>query len=178
MHNIWGRIRRWAAGGERAPEPAAPELPAEQGPPENESTCSAGPGLYPRAEAEIVAERLAEDEALRGDLTDAAYGPLLQVVIDLVVARGAAYSSTDELHHAARQLLTALGEAAISGDAAPLALLPSSPLLTAEEVNALLSRMPAQSGAPEDRGGTPEERGLATARTLAGVTGLPGRPDF
>lgn len=119
------------------------------------------------ADVERVVERLAEDEALRGDLTDEGYGPLLAVVADLVVARGERFAVTDDLYVAARRLLVGAVEAASAADVAPLLECAETPLLSQEE-RSILASTPVRAGVPADRAAA------LIAGRLAEATGLGG----
>lgn len=118
----------------------------------------------PPADPERAVERLVEDEALRGALTDAGYAPLLDVVTRLVVARAARFDSTDALHRAARDLLAGAVAAAENADAAPLLAAARPPFIWGGERQELAGALRALA-APGD------EAAEAIARALAEATG-------
>lgn len=70
--------------------------------------------------ARQVIERLAEDEALRRNLTDDAFKPILDLVTSLVPAAAqqvnAQGDAAEQLHQSARQLVQGLAAAVTSGD--------------------------------------------------------------
>lgn len=72
------------------------------------------------AVARQVIERLAEDEALRRNLTDDAFKPILELVTSLVPAAAARASvqadAAEQLSQSARQLVLGLSAAVTSGD--------------------------------------------------------------
>ncbi|TAK31337.1 MAG: hypothetical protein EPO21_17730 [Chloroflexota bacterium] len=98
--------------------------------------------------AQTATETLIEDEALRGDLTDWEYQPLL----DWAVARIAhcATQAADQEDPRAyldacidgvRQILRAVGEALADRDASPIADAVSSPAVDAADVGAVRARL-------------------------------------
>lgn len=121
------------------------------------------------ANAERAVERILDDEALRGDLEDAGYGPLLSVVTKLADARAASFPTTDALYAASRQLLATAVAAASDGNANPLASA-VHPLLTSEEEAAFRAQLPRL-------GADPNQNAPAIARALAAATGTPLEED-
>jgi hypothetical protein len=150
--------------------PATDAAPAPSPPPES-ATSSSAPAVQAMPQsnapatqtdaagagdlAQRVAERLSEDEALRGSLTDAGFGPLLDWATNIVTAAAHRTSASgaanaDTLSDAARNLLRALVQAAESGDASSVHDAFSQPLFTAEESSTLrgaLADLPAQGDA-------------------------------
>jgi len=126
-----------------------------------------GPELQPHRfdESErisrLVSERLAEDERLRGDLTDAGFGPVLNLVTSLVPAAAAratagpdAANAEDAVSHAARGLARAMVDAASSGDVDGLSAALSEPILTAdaaERARAAIANEQEWPNSPDER---------------------------
>jgi hypothetical protein len=102
-----------------------------------------------RPNVQRVVERLSEDEALRGDLTDAGYGALFGAVVSLAEARGAQCASTDELYVATRALLAGAVAAAEGSDPVSVLGAATAPLITPEE-QATLSAALAELSGPAD----------------------------
>jgi hypothetical protein len=129
---------------EAQPEPAA-EAPA---------TAEAEAAPDADAVAQTVAERLSEDESLRGDLTDDGFSPVLNWAIDLATTAATRLPDADALSAGIRGLVRGLVQAAESGDATPLkdALLP--PLFTAEHVEELgraVEQAVGETTSPDER---------------------------
>ena len=93
------------------------EAPLEQG----------DEGLSPEALAERVYERVAEDESLRGDLTDEGFGPLLDWCANRIVSVVQHHStpSLDELSEVFRGTMAMLVASAEHGDPGELTALPA-----------------------------------------------------
>jgi hypothetical protein len=88
----------------------------------------------------VVSERLAEDETLRGDLTDNGFGPTLAFVTSLLPAAARQSQSTpdisspeDEVSRAARGLTREIVAAAESGDMTELQANLAAPMFTARQ---------------------------------------------
>ena len=102
--------------------------------------------------ARLVSERLAEDERLRGDLTDAGFGPVLTLVTSMVPAAAARATADphidnaeETVSHGARALTKAIVQAASTGDVGALSELLSEPMLSdaaAERARAALAAEP------------------------------------
>jgi hypothetical protein len=99
----------------------------------------------------IVVERIAEDEALRGNLTDDAFKPIVDWVMTLIPAaarRSAPETESDEaseqLSQATRRLIRALVQAVSDGDASPLANQFGPPLFTSEEAERAARAVPSE----------------------------------
>jgi len=120
-------------------------------------------------DARRAVERLSEDEALRGDLTDEGYGPLLGVAAGLAVARAGRFASTDDLYLALRRLLKGAVDAAERSDLSSLAAAAAPALIEPDERAALL-------GALRQRRGSADEVAASIARALAAATELEGLP--
>ena len=121
------------------------------------------------ANAERAVERLLDDEALRGDLEDDGYGPLLGVVTTLVDARAARFPTTDALYAASHGLLRAAVAAASAGQADGLTSA-AHPLLIGQEEAAFREQLPRL-------GGDSNQNARAIARALAAATGTPLEED-
>lgn len=117
------------------------------------------------ANAERAVERLLDDEALRGDLEDEGYGPLLSVVTTLADARAVRFPTTDALYAASRQLLAGAVSTASDGQTDSLAAA-VHPLLTSEEEAAFRKLLPRL-------GGDANQNARAIARALAAATNTP-----
>jgi len=119
--------------------------------------------------AQRVAERLAEDETLRGDLTDAGFNPILQWVTDAATAAtqrtGAAALDVDALGDAARKSVRALVRAAEHGDTSALSTAFGEPLFTADDAAKLTA---AVTSAPTD--GDSDTRARALVQALSAQT--------
>lgn len=93
---------------------------APAGPPVNAAPVVNAPAHDNDAVARQVIEQLSEDEALRRNLTDDAFKPILDLVTSLVPAATARSSSqedaTEQLSQSARQLVQGLAAAVTSGD--------------------------------------------------------------
>ncbi len=97
----------------------APRVPCERAP-----AAASAPGADEDhdndAVARLVIERLAEDEALRRNLTDDAFKPILDLVTSLVPAAAERASTQEDaaehLSQSARQLVQGLSAAVASGD--------------------------------------------------------------
>ncbi len=131
-----------------------------------------GPAQPPsavRPDPERAIERLSDDEALRGELTDEGYGALLSVVANLAVARAERYPSTDELYLALRGLLA--GAVTAAERAEPAAILSSlaPPLLSPDEQAQLARVLRVEQGGAD-------AAAVAIARALAAATGVEGPP--
>ncbi len=90
--------------------------------------------------AQVVIERLSEDETLRGQLTDAGFGPILTFVTSLVpvaARRAAEHSSAqtaeDQVSRSARALTRGIVAAVETGDAAALDGCLGAPMLSPDE---------------------------------------------
>lgn len=117
------------------------------------------------ADAERAVERICDDETLRGDLEDVAYGGLLQRIVELAVQRAPQFASTDALYLALRQLLTGAVEAAERADREAV-LAAATALLAASEVAEVCAALPPLLT------GRADENALTIAGVLATVTGL------
>ncbi len=139
-------------------------FPAESVPgAEREDTAAAGEpaGVDP----ERAIERLAEDEALRDDLTDEEFGPLLGAVALMAMARSEQFPTTDELYLALHRLLTGAVEA-VQNPAAEPALAVTSALLSDREQTDLRERL---DGLPAVGSGRAE----AIAAAISEIAGPP-----
>jgi len=108
----WLRVDREPIATPVNPEPAANAPEAAAAEPEVDHDND--------AVARQVIERLSEDEALRRNLTDDAFKPILDLVTSLVPAAAARTSTqsdaADQLSQSARQLVQGLSAAVASGD--------------------------------------------------------------
>ena len=116
-------------------------------------------------DARRAVERLSEDEALRGDLTDEGYGPLLGVVAGLAIARAGRFASTDDLYLALRRLLKGAVDAAERSDFSTLAAAATPALIAPDERAVLLGALPR-------RRGSADEVAAGIAHAIAMATGL------
>ncbi len=114
---------------------------------------------------ERAIERLAEDEALRDDLTDEEFGPLLGAVALMAMARSEQFPTTDELYLALHRLLTGAVEA-VQNPAAEPALAVTSALLSDREQTDLRERL---DGLPAVGSGRAE----AIAAAISEIAGPP-----
>ncbi len=144
-------------------------LPGPMGEPGNPPSAPAlvlSPGSLARPEIEL----LAEDEALRGGLTDAGFGPVLDWVTSLVMAAAIRIAGEPEptprmeqVGAAARALVRAIVRAAEQGDIHPLSAALAPPLLTADQ-----ARRAQQALSPPGEAETaPDERAPLIVRRLA-----------
>lgn len=117
------------------------------------------------ADIERAVERLAEDEALRGDLADAGYGVLLAWVAGLAMSRGPRFATTDALYLALRRLLAGAVAAARQRDLAPLLDAAVPPLFSVAELAALRAQ-------PLRLASDPDANATAIAGRLAAITGI------
>jgi hypothetical protein len=101
------------------------------------------------ADPERAFERLAEDEALRRDLTDDAFGPLLDLSAKIASARAGRFATTDALSSALRAFLAGAAQYARTGETTDLAA-GFGAILTDAEVNSI-SMAPASAGSAEAR---------------------------
>ena len=108
-------------------------------------------------------ERLAEDEALRGDLDDASFGPLLALSASLAVARAGRFATTGGLYGALRAFLDGAAEYARSGETIELAQ-GLGALLTDDEANLIWFSLASA--------GSPEARAADLARSVTRAVGL------
>jgi hypothetical protein len=92
---------------------------------QRDSADNRGPSLDPRR----AAERVLEDETLRGDLSDEAYLPLLNVVLALGQSRACLFPDTDALSQAMRSFVRDAVALLECRDEAALEVLASSSLL-------------------------------------------------
>lgn len=162
-------MRRWVRRRRRADRPVA--APAATVSDEAPAPLSAPtPSAAAAALARPVIERLSEDEALRGDLTDAGFAPLLDWLTRLVTA-AAERATTDpdsaatmeRVGDAARQLGRAVVRAAERGDAGAVAAALAPPLLAPDEAERAASALPRLAG------DTADDRARALVRALASV---------
>ena len=93
----------------------------------------ARPERRPPVDARLVAERVLEDEALRGSLTDAAYAPLLEVTLAICLRRAWRFASTDDLADAVRAFLRSAVHAAEADEPPSLDTPPGRRLFSADE---------------------------------------------
>lgn len=103
-----------------------------------------------------------EDEALRGDLEDVAFGPLINVVSEIAIARGGRFTDTDELYRDLRGLLMGAVEAVESGDRTALVDALEPPLASASECRDLAAILP-------DLGDSQADNAAWVAEALAAV---------
>ncbi len=128
-----------------------------------------GPDLQPHRFDEkerisrLVSERLAEDERLRGDLTDAGFEPVLSLVTSMVPA--AAERATADPHisnaedvvsHGARALTGAIVQAASTGDVDVLSGLLTEPILSPAAAERARTALAAEPQLPD----TADERAI------------------
>lgn len=92
----------------------------------------------PSVDIEIAAERLLEDETLRGGLSDDGFAPLLEVALALILRRGDAFASTDSLADAARAFVRAVVQIAEFGVVCDLGALLEEPLFSSSERQLIL----------------------------------------
>lgn len=118
------------------------------------------------AVAQTVAERLSDDEALRGDLSDAGFGPILNWATELAIAAAGRGAGDDELSQAARALVRAVVKAAETGDAAPVRGALAASLFTPGQT----SRANEALDAPRSASASADERAQALVRALADAT--------
>ena len=135
-------------------ERSMPEPPAEPDP---------GRGSSESPDPERAFERLAEDEALRRDLDDATFGPLLDLSASLAVARAGRFATTGGLYGALRAFLAGAAEYARGGETIELAQ-GFGALLTDDEANLIWFSLAA--------GGSPEARAAELARSVSRAVGL------
>lgn len=99
------------------------------------------------AVARQVIERLSEDEALRRNLTDDAFKPILDLVTSLVPAAAERASAqpdaAEELSQSARQLVQGLSAAVASGDASVVSADLLHRFMSEDEANDALQRLAA-----------------------------------
>jgi hypothetical protein len=107
------RFMRWLRVDRTPPAPTEPAEPLANAP---EPVAEQGHDAITRQ----VVERLSEDEALRRDLTDDAFKPILDLVTSLVPAAAVRASAqpdaAEQLSQSARQLVQGLSAAVASGD--------------------------------------------------------------
>lgn len=108
-------------------------------------------------------ERLAEDEALRRDLDDATFGPLLDSSASLAVALAGRFATTDALYGALRAFLAGAAEYARTGETADLAQ-GFAALLTDSEANEIWFSLAADD--------SPEGRAVSLARSVTKAAGI------
>jgi hypothetical protein len=188
---FWHELRRvlFGAGPPALPAPAPPTCPEEPLPPDPQPPG----GDVVASRQEWAAERLLEDERLRGDLTDDEYQPLLDwalAVVDRVAEAGAQESeavATERLEatlDAIRGVIGALGSIVVARhelsaseldarlDDAQAAL---TPLLAgpgdAAEVTSRLARA-VEEGAASDDGADGAEVSRRVARVLGDLVGV------
>ena len=111
--------------------------------------------------ARLVSERLAEDERLRGDLTDDGFGPVLKLVSSLVPTAAErttvdphVTNAEDAVSHGARTLTRAIVDAATTGDAAALTEFLTEPMLpapAAERARGALADLPPLPDSADER---------------------------
>jgi len=146
------RLRRFLRDRRRAgwePEQAHAVQSAQQAPAESERI------------ARLVSERLAEDERLRGGLTDAGFGPVLNLVTSMVPSAAIRATSDpnstnaeDSVSHGARALTRAIVDAASTGDVTGLKPFLDEPILSgdaAERARAAIADEPQWSESPDER---------------------------
>ena len=154
--------------------PVAPVQDIGSQPPTTTLT-SDEPGPDPDEIARPAIERLAEDARLRGGLTDAGFGPIVQTVSSLVL-RAAKESATamttvdpDKLASEARALARAIVRAAESGDPQSLVDVASPSLIVAEEHQPILAELPSALQAA-----TSDERAEQLARLIQSKSTISG----
>ncbi len=107
--------------------------------------------------------RVAEDEALRRDLDDATFGPLLDLSANLAIALAGRFATTDDLSAALRAFISGAAEYARSGETAGLA----------EGLAALLAEDEASTvWFTLGNGASPEARAADLARSVSRAAGL------
>lgn len=132
-------------------------------------------GLDPMDLAQPYAERLAEDERLRGQLTDSGFGPLLDWLTNLLIAAAGriamqpdAESMMDQAGTLAHGLGQAIVVAAERADPVPLRGTLREPLLSREQIAAasaaLPQRLPVRASA--------DDRARRIVAVLAQATGV------
>jgi hypothetical protein len=181
------RFRRPQAPPAAAPPAAAPPPPASpatrvaSSPPGASSASASAPhGAAPpqtadahaQALARPIVERLSDDERLRGDLTDASFGPLLawlEQVVTIAATRAPAGPAgkawQTQASDAARQLARAIVGAAERNDTSGLAAALSPALFGPDAARA--AALPSQLS-----GATPDERARELTQALAAATGV------
>ena len=108
-------------------------------------------------------ERLADDEALRRNLDDATFGPLLDLSASLAVALVGRFATTDALSSCLRAFLAGAAEYARSGETADLAQ-GLGALLAEDEASTVLFALGS--------GESPEARAIDLARSVERAMGL------
>ncbi len=121
----------------------------------------------------LVVERLSEDEALRGDLTDRGFGPVLSFVSSLIpsAARRAVEQTEtgdpdDDLSRSARAFTRAIVRTAVSGDPSAISNSMSAPLFHPDEITRVAQALTRDI----DLGTTPDERALRIVEALRQAT--------
>lgn len=122
--------------------------------------------------AQPYAERLAEDERLRGSLSDVGFGPVLSWVTELLTAAAQratternAGSMMEQAGDVALDLVRGVVAAAESGQTGDLAAALRPPLLTADEATRARSAIPAAFARVED----PDAQARAIVSALTAV---------
>lgn len=120
---------------------------------------TAGPNSYavPKSElshddqgriARLVEERLSDDETLRGDLTDAGFGPILTFVTSRVptatrqaLSRSTMQQAEDDVSRSARALTRAIVAAAETGDLGTLSEQLGAPMFSDGETKRVIETL-------------------------------------
>ena len=145
-----------------------PREPSEYAPP---AARVAEPPVVPEddAVARQVIERLSEDEALRRNLTDDAFKPILDLVTSLVPAAAARAraqaDASDQLSQSARQLVQGLSAAVTSGDPSVVSADLLRHFISEDQANEVLRAL--TSGTLPDS--SPGERAEALVGTVKSV---------
>ncbi|HLI50435.1 MAG TPA: hypothetical protein VKU87_01485 [Thermomicrobiaceae bacterium] len=131
--------------------------------------------IDPQDLAQPYAERLAEDEDLRGSLTDAGFGPLLEWLTNLMIdAAGRAAKAPDpgvtmdRAGRLAHQLGRSIVQAAEQGDPAPVRDALAEPLLTNAQIAAAGKTLPRSL----PKRISPDERARRIVAALAKAAGV------
>jgi hypothetical protein len=119
----------------------------------------------PLPDVRRAAERVLDDEALRDDLSDEGYLPLVDLALALADSRGHTFPDTDTLAQAMRDLIrNAVALAKWQDEAASEALSSSSLLLASERPAIREIALPAD----------PDAASVALAREIERITGVTG----
>jgi hypothetical protein len=152
------RFLRWLRADQTPRAPSEKAVPAENVP-ESEPTPDND------AVARQVIERLAEDEALRRNLTDDAFRPILDLVTSLVPAAAARVSAEpdadEQLSQSARQLVQGLSAAVTSGDPSVVSADLLHRFMSEDQINETLRALAA--------GKLPDTSASARAEALVGT---------
>lgn len=162
-------MKRWFRQLLRRGPGQAPAPPAE--PP-----VTAPPSAAIEELARPAVERFVEDESLRGDLTDASFGPVVAWISDLLLAAaGRAAGRPDsgdvmeQCASQARALGRSIGASAATGDLAEVREALEPPLLTPDETRRAADALSRLRLTAAD----PDERARTIVATLAAL--VPGR---